>query len=100
MKLDGVYLGNPNLKKATLLFMWTEENVAEFIKCKDDPVYFARNYIQIVSLDEGLVPFKMYPFQEKLVRNFHENRFNICKMHDRLVSLQRVLLVALSYLQR
>ena len=77
---DGVYLGNPNLKKANVAIQWTEENVAEFIKCKDDPVYFARNYIQIVSLDEGLVPFKMYPFQEKLVRNFHENRFNICKM--------------------
>ena len=77
---DGVYLGNPNLKKANVSIQWTEENVSEFIKCKDDPVYFARNYIQIVSLDEGLVPFKMYPFQEKLVRNFHENRFNICKM--------------------
>ena len=77
---DGVYLGNPNLKKANVAIQWTEDNVAEFIKCKDDPVYFARNYIQIVSLDEGLVPFRMYPFQEKLVRNFHENRFIICKM--------------------
>ena len=50
------------------------------MKCKEDPVYFAKNYIQIVSLDEGLVPFKMYKFQEKLVKNFHRNRFNICKM--------------------
>ncbi len=77
---DNVYLGNPNLKKANTPIEFTEENVIEFMKCKDDPVYFAKKYIKIVSLDEGLVPFNLYPFQEKLVNNFHENRFNICKM--------------------
>ena len=78
--VDNVYLGNPNLKKANTPIEFTEENVIEFMKCKEDPVYFAKRYIKIVSLDEGLVPFNLYPFQEKLVRNFHENRFNICKM--------------------
>ena len=77
---DNIYLGNPNLKKANTAIEFTEEQIIEFLKCKEDPVYFAKNYIKIVSLDHGLVPFKMYPFQEKLVRNFHENRFNICKM--------------------
>ena len=77
---DNVYLGNPNLKKANTPIEFSEENIIEFLKCKDDPVYFAKKYIKIVSLDEGLVPFDLYPFQEKLVRNFHENRFNICKM--------------------
>ena len=74
------YLSNPNLKKANTTIQWTEDQIVEFLKCKEDPVYFARNYIKIVSLDHGLVPFKMYPFQEKLVSNFHKNRFNICKM--------------------
>ena len=77
---DNIYLGNPNLKKANTPHEFTEEQVIEFIRCKEDPVYFARNYIKIVSLDHGLVNFDMYPFQEKLIRNFHENRFNICKM--------------------
>ena len=77
---DNIYLGNPNLKKANTPIQFTEEQIIEFLKCKEDPVYFAKNYIKIVSLDHGLVPFEMYPFQEKLVRNFHENRFNICKM--------------------
>ena len=77
---DNVYLGNPNLKKANTPIEFTEENVIEFMRCKDNPVYFAKKYIKIVSLDEGLVPFNLYPFQEKLVNNFHENRFNICKM--------------------
>ena len=80
MATSDVYLGNPNLKKANTPINFTKEQVAEFIKCKGDPVYFARNYVKIINLDEGLVPFDMYPFQEKLINNFHNNRFNICKM--------------------
>ena len=74
------YLGNPLLKKANTKIEFTQEQVLEFVKCQDDPVYFANNYIKIVSLDEGLTQFKPYHFQEKLINNFHENRFNICKM--------------------
>ena len=77
---DAVYLGNPNLKKTNTAINFTKKQVAEFIKCKDDPVYFTRNYIIIVSLDEGLVPFKMWDFQEKLIENFHKERFNIAKL--------------------
>ena len=77
---DTVYLGNPNLKKANVKVEFTQENIEEFIKCKENPVYFAKNYIKIVSLDEGLVNFNLYPFQEKLINNFHNDRFNICKM--------------------
>ena len=77
---DNIYLGNPNLKKANTPIEFTEDNIIEFMKCKEDPVYFAKNYIKIVSLDHGLVPFDLYPFQERLIQNFHDNRFNICKM--------------------
>jgi len=78
--MSDVYLGNPNLKKANTPQEFTKEQIEEFIKCKEDPVYFAKNYVQIVTLDHGLQPFKMYDFQEKLVNRFHKNRFNICKM--------------------
>jgi len=78
--VDNVYLGNPNLKKANTPIEFTEDQVKEFIRCQNDPVYFARKYVKIVSLDEGLVPFQPYDFQEKLINNFHEHRFNICKM--------------------
>ena len=77
---DNVYLGNPNLKKANTAIEFSQEQILEYVKCKNDPVYFSRNYVKIVSLDEGLVPFRPYDFQEKLINNFHENRFNICKM--------------------
>ena len=74
------YLGNPLLKKANTQIEWTEEMMVEFLRCKEDPVYFAQNHVKIVSLDEGLTQFRPYDFQEKLINNFHENRFNICKM--------------------
>ena len=80
MSNNDIYLGNPNLKKANTKIEFTQDQIEEFIKCKEDPVYFAKNYIKIVSLDEGLVPFNLYKFQEKLIQRFHENRFNICKM--------------------
>jgi hypothetical protein len=77
---DAVYLGNPNLKKANTPISFTKKQIQEFIKCKDNPVYFAKKYIKIVSLDEGLVPFDMYDFQEELITNFHNHRFNIAKL--------------------
>ena len=54
--------------------------IEEYVKCKKDPVYFTRNYVKIVSLDEGLVPFKMWDFQEELIQKFHNSRFNIAKL--------------------
>jgi len=77
---NNVYLGNPNLKKANTEIEFTQEQIAEFIKCREDPVYFAKNYIKIINVDEGLVGFDMWPFQEKLINRFHEHRFNICMM--------------------
>jgi hypothetical protein len=80
MASDQIYLGNPLLKKANVQIDFTKEQVQEFIKCKEDPVYFTKNYVKIVSLDEGLVPFKMWDFQEELIEKFHHNRFNIAKL--------------------
>ena len=78
--MDEVYLGNPLLKKANVKQEFTKDQILEFVACKNDPVYFAKQHVKIVSLDEGLVPFQPYDFQEKLIRNFHDHRFNICKM--------------------
>jgi hypothetical protein len=80
MSQQDVYLGNPLLKKANTSIDFSQEQIIEFVRCKNDPVYFAKNHVQIVTLDHGLQPFQPYKFQEKLITNFHENRFNICKM--------------------
>jgi len=77
---DATYLGNPNLKRANVQQNWTKKQLQEYTKCMEDPLYFIQNYVKIISLDEGLVPFKMYPFQKDMVGTFHSNRFTICKL--------------------
>ena len=77
---DATYLGNPNLKRANVQQSWTKKQLQEYAKCMEDPLYFIQNYVKIISLDEGLVPFKMYPFQKDMVGTFHSNRFTICKL--------------------
>ncbi len=74
------YKGNPNLKSSLVRQEFTQEQVEDFIKCSEDPIYFIQNYVNIVSIDEGLVPFNMYPFQQNIVKSFHDNRFSICKL--------------------
>jgi len=74
------YLGNPNLKKTNTPVEFTKENIIEYHKCAEDPIYFVKNYVQIVSLDHGLVPFEMYDFQEGMVSTMHDNRFSIFKL--------------------
>ena len=74
------YLGNPNLKKVNTPVEFTQDEIVEYQKCAKDPLYFMEKYVKIVSLDEGLVSFKMYDFQKKIVNTIHKNRFTICKL--------------------
>lgn len=77
---DNYYLGNPLLKRTNVPMNISQEQAIEFAKCMKDPIYFVKNYIKIVTLDHGLQSFKPYPFQEKMIQTFHENRFSICKL--------------------
>ena len=76
---DNSYLGNNLLKGLGIPHKFTKEEIGEYIKCKDDPIYFLENYVKVVHVDEGLVPFKMYEFQRKLVEAIIENRNVIVK---------------------
>jgi hypothetical protein len=69
-----VYNANSQLKAAGVKIPFTEEQVTEWLKCKDDPIYFINNYCKIISLDHGLVPFKLYECQIEKVKIIHENR--------------------------
>ena len=61
------YLGNPNLKKTNVPQEFSAVQIEEYVKCSKDPGYFIEKYIKIVNLDEGFVPFSMYPFQKKMI---------------------------------
>lgn len=74
------YLGNPNLKPEGESVNFTKDQIEEYIKCAKDPVYFIQKYIKVVSLDKGLVPFRLFDYQEDMVNKIHENRFIIAKL--------------------
>ena len=77
MEINKGWYGNPNLKPFGFSIQYTKEQLEEYLKCKTDIIYFVKNYCKIVSLDHGLVDFKLYPYQEKLIRAYHENRWVI-----------------------
>lgn len=74
------YNNNPNLPKEDYQHAFTQHEIDEFVKCADDPVYFATTYMKIINVDKGLMPFEMWDFQKDMLQTFHENRFSICKL--------------------
>jgi hypothetical protein len=83
------YLGNPNVKRDGVEQSFTQEEVQEYLKCMEDPSYFAKKYVKIISLDKGLVSFNLYPYQEKMFNHFNSNRFSIvlaCRQSGKSIS--------------
>lgn len=75
-----IYLGNNNLKSAGVEIELSKDQVLEYLKCARNPIYFIKKYAKIVSIDEGLVNFELWPFQQKMVTTFEDNRYSICKL--------------------
>lgn len=73
------YRNNPNLKLPGVEMQYTKEEFEEYVKCANDPVYFCEKYIKVKTLDKGIVPFKLYPYQKKFIQELHKNRFVISK---------------------
>ena len=80
MPNENSYLGNKNLKASDVPLDFTKEQVEEYLKCAAEPEYFIETYVQIVNVDEGLVPFDMYDFQRDIINKVHSNRFVIAKL--------------------
>lgn len=70
---DG-YLGNPLIKKTGTKSAWTQEQIAEYKKCMEDPIYFAEKYIKIVHVDKGLIPIELYKYQKDIIKSITKNR--------------------------
>lgn len=71
------YKNNSNLKPAGIRYPMTKEHIEEIRKCSDDPIYFIKNYVKIVNVDKGVIPFDLYDYQEQMVLNYKNNRYNI-----------------------
>ena len=89
LKQKESYLGNPNVKRDGVLQQWTPDLLQEYKKCMDNPVYFVENYVKVISLDDGMVPFVLYPYQRDMFKQFQENRFNVvlaCRQSGKSIS--------------
>ena len=80
MLKNEIYLGNKNLKRTDVKVEFTKEEIQEYIKCARDPEYFIENYVKIVNVDKGLIPFIPYDYQRDMIRLNEKERFVICKM--------------------
>ena len=86
---DFGYLGNPLVKRDGVEQTFTQDEMQEYIRCMNDPSYFANKYIKIINLDDGLVPFELYPYQEDMFNHFNDNRFSIvlaCRQSGKSIS--------------
>ena len=83
------YLGNPQVKRDGVDEEWDKTKLREYRKCMNDPAYFCRKYVKVVHLDKGLVPFKLYDYQEEMFNHFNDNRFSIvlaCRQSGKSIS--------------
>lgn len=83
------YNGNPLVKRDGVEQSFTKDELEEYIRCMNDPAYFARKYVKVISLDKGLVPFDLYPYQERMFSHFNDNRFSIvlaCRQSGKSIS--------------
>lgn len=80
LKQNQTYTGNPQIRACGVKLPLSEEHMKEYIKCSRDYVYFMKNYVKIFNTDGGIIHFEMWPFQEKMINMFHDNRFSLCKL--------------------
>jgi hypothetical protein len=83
------YNGNIQVKRDGVVQAWTNDEVREYAKCMNNAAYFARTYCRVINLDRGLVPFDLYPYQEKMFEHFKNNRFSIvlaCRQSGKSIS--------------
>jgi hypothetical protein len=68
------FQGNRQLKKVGVELQYTAEQVKEILRCQQDAIYFIENYCKIISLDRGMILFKLYDCQKEKVQVILNNR--------------------------
>jgi hypothetical protein len=71
---DSGYLGNIHLKKTGEPIEWTPELIKEYMRCAEDIIYFAENYIKIVHVDHGFISIELYDYQKEIIEAITNNR--------------------------
>ena len=67
--------GNPDLKRANILWEYTKEEILEIQKCAKDVTYFSK-YCQVMT-DEGLNYITLRDYQTSVLKEYQNHRFNV-----------------------
>ena len=68
--------GDISWRAADIVYEYSEDELKEIAKCATDVVYFANNYCMAMT-DYGIQKITLRPYQEDVLRNFQDNRFNV-----------------------
>ena len=74
------YLSNPRLKREGQQVSLSQQQVEEYIRCANNPVYFIEHYMKVVTLDKGLVQISLYDYQKDIIDSCHNERKVVMKM--------------------
>jgi hypothetical protein len=70
------YEADPSYKKGNIVFEYTDAELEEIRRCAKDIIHFANTYCQVMT-DEGYMKIKLRPYQERVLRSYQSNRWNI-----------------------
>ena len=72
------YEGNNFLRGIDEKIEYTPEIIREYIRCRDDIIYFAEHYVKIISIDEGEILIPLRAYQKRILTAFTSgNKFII-----------------------
>lgn len=66
---------DPRLRKAGLVYDWSEEELKEAARCAADILYFADKFVQMLRPDNTYGPIVLRPYQRAYLRLCQTNRF-------------------------
>lgn len=69
-----------DIKKGNLAWNFTQEEITEIIKCKNDVIYFAEKFCKIKSEDGSYKHPQLRDYQKEVLRNFENSRYNLLMM--------------------
>jgi len=73
------YRGSNTLKKANVPIEWSTSLLQEFLKCSQDPIYFAESYMKIVNVDKGLITIPLYDYQKEIIDTAKNERYTVAE---------------------
>lgn len=85
---------NPNVRRPGETSEYTPENIMDLKRCMQDPVYFFENFVKVKHPTQGLVPFKLFDYQKRILDALMNHK-DVCILASR--QLGKTVIVAMYF---